>query len=71
MTDLKFSYTSPQAKRIHKEYETIMDFLEDVKNGNLPLNGIQVNARFFENKLHNKQFKTLNDLYLHCINITK
>lgn len=71
MVDLRFSYTSPQATRIHKEYETIMDFIDDVKNGNIPLTGTCVEARFFENKLNDKKFKTVNELYYHCVNITK
>ena len=73
MIDLKFSYTNANGKRITKEYNTIMDFIDFVDLGEISstiLYGFDVVAEFFENPLLSKRFKTVDQLYSHCIAIT-
>ena len=74
MYDLKFSYTQPTGASVTEKYSTIMNFTDAVENGAYPkrfLNYEKVEARFFENPLLDKQFATVQDLYIHCVNIMR
>ena len=74
MKDLIISYDNENDNRIHREYDTIMDFLNEMISDDIDIPMLDyknVNARFFENPLHDKTFETIKDLYLHCTMITK
>ena len=69
MKDLIISYDNENGNQIHREYDTIMDFLNEMTSDDIDipmLDYINVNARFFENPLHDRTFGTIEDLYLHC-----
>ena len=75
MRDLRISYDNENEQRINAEYDTLMDFINAIDsedNIDIPMLDYQnVNARFFENPLLDKHFNTVEDLYNHCIKITK
>ena len=74
MKDLKFSYENCNGEEIHLEYDTIMDFLNDIESEKMDipmLDDEKVNAIFFENKLNQKKFNSIFDLVEHCKNIIK
>ena len=68
MKDLMFSYNNANGKRIYKEYDTIMDFLSGITDyfDDKSIYCTNVNARFWEDPLRDKEFETVEDLYLHC-----
>ena len=72
MFDLKFSLPLPCGGFVTKEFNTIMDFTDEVEEGIYTqpfLSSGEVTATFFENPLLDQQFKTVKDLYHHCVNI--
>ncbi|MBQ8626136.1 MAG: hypothetical protein IJ419_08245 [Agathobacter sp.] len=68
MKDLKINCTNQYGKRIHVEYNTIMDFLDEIEEdiNNSVMNCTDVEADFFENPLHHQHFDSIQDLYNHC-----
>lgn len=69
MKDLKITYNREQNVKVVKEYDTIMDFLDEVdayKDKSKILNCFNVGATFFENDLNYKFFDTIQELYDHC-----
>ena len=74
MKDLTFSYENCNREKIHLEYDTIMDFLNDIESNKMDipmLDDEKVNATFFENKLNQKKFNTIFHLVEYCKNIIK
>lgn len=74
MKDLMFSYDDKNGERIHKVYDLIFDFTDEVEQ-NVPdaptMAGQNVVAYFFENPSTCQQFNTVEDLYYHCQLIMK
>lgn len=74
MKDLMFSYDNKNGERIHKVYDRIFDFTDEVEQ-NVPdapmMDGQNVVAYFFENPATSQQFNTVEDLYYHCQLIMK
>lgn len=74
MKDLKISYKNENDDTISREYDTIMDFIDEMKSDSddIPmLDYTDVHAMFFENELNQKEFDTINDLLNHCKTIIK
>lgn len=75
MKDLRISYDNENGQRIKAEYDTLMDFIDTIDsedNIDIPMLDYEnVEADFFENPLLHKNFNTIEDLYKHCIEITK
>lgn len=74
MKDLKINYLNCEGKRILREYDTIMDFIEEMESDRIDipmLDDQNVKAVFFENPLNEKIFDTINGLLIHCKNITR
>ena len=69
MKDLRISYDNENGQRRNAEYDTIMDFTDDMEadDVDIPMMDYEnVEAAFFENPLHHKHFDTIKDLYEHC-----
>lgn len=74
MKDLSYTYMTGPSTFITREYDTIMDFLDDFKQNTSVIvvsNKADIEATFFENPRNTKKFKTIKDLYDHCVSITK
>ena len=75
MKDLRISYDNENGQRIKAEYDTLMDFINTIDsedNIDIPmLDYEKVEADFFENPLLHKYFNTIEELYKHCVEITK
>lgn len=74
MKDLRISYDTKNGQRTNAEYNTIMDFIDvmDSDEIDIPMLDYEnVEATFFENPLLHKNFNTIEELYNHCIEITK
>lgn len=69
MKDLMFSYDGENGDRIHKVYEHIFDFTEEIESkleSAPPLDRKNVEAYFFEKPITKQHFSTIEDLYYHC-----
>lgn len=70
MKDLKIDYTNENSIRIHTEYPTIMDFLDEMDSEgdiDIPMmDYTDVEADFFENPLLHQHFDSIESLYIHC-----
>ena len=69
MKDLKISYKNENDDTISREYDTIMDFIDEMESDSddIPmLDYTDVHAMFFENELNQKDFDTVEDLLNHC-----
>ena len=74
MKDLKISYKNENDDTISREYDTIMDFIDEMESDSddIPmLDYTDVHAMFFENELNQKDFDTVEDLLNHCKMIIK
>lgn len=74
MKDLKISYKNENDDTINRDYDTIMDFLDEMESDSddIPmLDYTDVHAMFFENELNQKEFDTINDLLNHCKTIIR
>ena len=73
MKDLKIIYEDENGKCISKEYNRIMDFIDEMELDNIDimLNYTNVLAIFFENSFNTKYFDTIEELLEHCKNIIK
>lgn len=75
MKDLRISYDNENGQRIKAEYDTLMDFIKTIDaedNIDIPMLDYEnVEAIFFENPLLHKHFNTIEELYNHCVEITK
>lgn len=75
MKDLRISYDNENSQRIKAEYDTIMDFIDTIDsedNIDIPMLDYEnVEANFFKNPLLHKHFNTVEELYKHCVEITK
>ncbi len=73
MKDLKIIYEDENGKCIDKEYNSIMDFIDEMESDNIDimLNYTNVLAIFFENSFNTKYFDTIEELLEHCKNIIK
>ena len=73
MKDLKITYTNENDVRIVREYNTIMDFIDEMESDNydIPMmDYTDVEAVFFENRLLDKHFDTIAHTYKHGKEIT-
>ena len=69
MRDLRIWYDNENDKRICREYKTIMDFIDEMESDNIDipvLDYSNVHAVFFESKLDEKYFNSINELLEHC-----
>lgn len=74
MKDLKIIYDNENKQRIEREYDTIMDFIDDMESDNIDIPMLDyrnVTAAFFENQLQIKYFSTIKELLKHCVEITR
>ena len=74
MKDLKIKYENENGEIINTEYNTIVDFLDqmDSDETDIPMMDYKnVEADFFENPLLHCKFATIECLYNHCISITR
>jgi len=74
MKDLSYTYMTSSHTFITREYDTLMDFMEDFERNTsvvIVSNQSDIEATFFENPRNTKKFKTIKDLYDHCVSITK
>ena len=74
MKDLRISYDNENGQRINAEYNTIMDFIDVMDSDEIDIPMLDygnVEVTFFENPLLYKNFNTIEELYNHCIEITK
>lgn len=71
MKDLIINFKNNNKEKT-REYDRITDFIDEMESGKnvIPMSD-NVTAMFFENKLNVKQFKDIDELLKHCINITK
>ncbi len=72
MKDLKIKYKNENGEVISREYNTIMDFMDEMESDSVDipmLDYTDVYAIFFDK--HEKYFGTIKDLLEHCKNITK
>ena len=69
MKDLKIIYDNENEERIEREYDTIMDFIDEMESDNTDIPMLDyrnVTAAFFENKFQVKYFSTIEELLEHC-----
>lgn len=74
MKDLKIDYDNENGECVTKEYDTIMDFIDEMESdsSDMPMMDYSnVNAKFFENPLQTYHFATIECLYNHCKEIVK
>ena len=74
MKDLKIKYINENGDKITAEYNTIMDFIDqmDSDDSDIPMmDYTDVEADFFESPLLHLKFATIERLYDHCKFITK
>ena len=74
MKDLRVSYDNENGQRINAEYNTIMDFIDVMDSDEIDIPMLDcgnVEATFFENALQHKHFNTIEELYNHCVEITR
>lgn len=69
MKDLKMSYTNENGERVSAEYDTVMDFLDQMESNGVDIpmmDYTDVDAMFFENELNTKHCETIAELVDHC-----
>ncbi len=72
MKDLKIVYDNENGECIDREYDRIMDFIEEIESDNIDIPMLDyknVIAIFFENPLNDKYFDTIEELLKHCKSI--
>ena len=67
--DLRVSYVDENSQQQLREYDTIMDFLDEMESDRFSASNIV--ADFFQNPLMQKKFDSLDELYQHCSEIVK
>lgn len=74
MKDLKIIYDNENEERIEREYDTIMDFIDEMDSDKIDIPMLDyknVTAVFFENPLQIKYFSTIAELLNHCKRMIK
>lgn len=74
MKDLRIKYKNENGKIINREYDTIMDFIDEMDSDKIDIPMLDyknVTAAFFENPLQIKYFSTISELLNHCKKIIK
>lgn len=69
MADLKIIYDNENEERIEREYDTIMDFIDEMESDKVDIPMLDyknVTAAFFANSLMVKYFSTIEELLVHC-----
>ena len=69
MKDLKIEYKNENNEVRTREYDTIMDFVDEMESDKLDipmLDYTDVKYTFFENKFNSGVFPTIADLLIHC-----
>ena len=74
MKDLKISYKNENDVVVKREYDTIMDFIDEMESDSIDvpmLDYTNVTYTLFENELNSGKFNTIADLLEHCKRIIK
>ena len=74
MKDLKIVYENENGKCMDKEYNRIMDFIDEMESDKVDISMLDyrnVIAIFFENSFNTKYFDTIEELLEHCKGIVK
>lgn len=74
MKDLKITYENENGEKKIREYDTIMDFVDEMESDRVDIPMMDyghVVAKFFENPLREENFSTIEQLYLHCKSIIR
>jgi len=74
MVDLKVVYENENGEQIEREYDTIVDFIDEMESDGIDIPMLDygnVVATFFENKLNVEHYKTVGELLKYCENITR
>lgn len=74
MKDLKITYENENKEVISREYDTIMDFIDEMESDDVDipmLDYTNVTYTMFENKLNSGNFDTISQLLVHCKEIVK
>lgn len=74
MKDLKIIYDNENGERIEREYDTIMDFIDEMYSDKIDIPMLDyknVTATFFQKSLLIKNFSTILELLNHCERIIK
>lgn len=72
MMDLVLKYRDINNQFIQIQYKTLMQFIDNYEKDKTEIKPASIiEATFFENKLNKGKFETLEELYNHCVEITK
>lgn len=74
MKDLKIKYKNENGKIIDKDYDTIMDFIDEMESDNVDISMLDydvISYTFFENSLNTGYSTTIEKLLEHCKRITQ
>ena len=74
MKDLKISYKNENDVVVKREYDTIMDFIDEMESNSIDvpmLDYTNVTYTLFENELNSGKFNTIANLLEHCKRIIR
>lgn len=74
MKDLRIKYKNENGKIINREYDTIMDFIDEMESDNIDIPMLDyeiISYILFENRLNNGYGGTIESLLAHCKEIVQ
>ncbi|WP_147415554.1 hypothetical protein [Roseburia sp. 1XD42-69] len=74
MKDLWIKYKNENGKIINREYDTIMDFIDEMESDNIDIPMLDyeiISYIFFENRLNSEYGGTIEGLLEHCKEIVQ
>ena len=74
MKDLKIEYKNENGKIINREYDTVMDFIDEMESDNIDIPMLDyevISYVFFENQLNVGSDITIENLLEHCKKIIR
>lgn len=74
MKDLQIKYKNENGEIINREYDTIMDFIDEMESGNIDIPMLDyevISYIFFENRLNSGYGGTIESLLAHCKEIVR
>lgn len=74
MKDLRIKYKNENGEIINREYDTIMDFIEEMESDNIDIPMLDyeiISYIFFENRLNSGYSGTIESLLGHCKEIVQ
>lgn len=74
MKDLQIKYKNDNGEIINREYDTIMDFIDEMESDNIDIPMLDyevVSYIFFENRLNSGYGGTIESLLTHCKEIVQ